>query len=85
MKKQQHIFGIFLHKFPKKNIHIWIQQFYFGRKQEYLWKRFYTVKKPLNNRAIDRLPYITFMEGCQKVRPQVLSRFLEEVSRKASD
>ena len=44
MKQQQHIFGIFLHKFPKKNILIWIQQFYFGRKQEYLWKRLYRQK-----------------------------------------
>ena len=34
-----------------KNIYIWIQQFYFGRKQKYLWKCFYTIKKPLNNRA----------------------------------
>ena len=42
------MFGIFLHKFPKI-----IQQFYFGRKQKYLWKRFYTVKKPLKNRALD--------------------------------
>ena len=39
--------GIFLRKFPKINIYIWIQQFYFGRKQKYLWKRFYTIKKPL--------------------------------------
>ena len=37
---------------------IWIQQFYFGRKQKYLWKRFYTMKKPLKNRVIDTLPSI---------------------------
>ena len=37
--------------FPKIIIHIWIQQFYFGRKQKYLWKHFYNIKKPLKNRA----------------------------------
>ena len=26
---------------------------FFGRKQKYLWKHFYSIKKPLNNRAID--------------------------------
>jgi hypothetical protein len=36
----------------KKNIYFWIQQFYFGRKQKYLWKCCYTVKKPLKDRAL---------------------------------
>ena len=49
----KNINGIFLHKFPKKYIHNWIEQFHFGRKQKYLWKHFYTVKKPLKYRAID--------------------------------
>ena len=53
MKKKKN--GIFLRKFPKKIIHFWIQQFYFGRKQKYLWKHCYTVKKPLKNRAIEAL------------------------------
>jgi hypothetical protein len=34
-----------------KKIKIFMEQFYFGRKQKYLWKRCYTVKKPLINRA----------------------------------
>ena len=34
-------------------IYAWIQQFYFGRKQKYLWKHFYTLEKPLKNRASD--------------------------------
>ena len=44
-------YGIFLRKFPKIIIYIWIQQSYFGRKQKYIWKRFYTVEKPLKYRA----------------------------------
>ena len=44
---------IFYGKFPKIIFKIWIQQFYFGRKQKYLWKCFYTIKKPLKNRAIE--------------------------------
>ena len=51
MKKNKNIFELFLLKFPKITIYIWIQQFYFGRKQIYLWKHFYTIKKPLKNRA----------------------------------
>ena len=43
---------IFPRKFPKIIIQIWIQQFYFGKNQKYLWKCFCTVKKPLKNRAI---------------------------------
>ena len=35
----------------KKNIYFWIQHFYFGKKQKYLWKHCYTVKKPWKNRA----------------------------------
>ena len=49
MKKNKNIFGIFLWKCPKIIILIWIQQF--GRKQKYLWKHIYSVKKPLKNRA----------------------------------
>ena len=37
--------------FPKK-YHTWIQQFYFGRKQKYIWKHFYSIKRPVSNRAI---------------------------------
>ena len=33
---------------------MWIQQFYFRRKQKYLWKLLCTVKKPLKIRATDR-------------------------------
>ena len=51
MKKNKNIYAIFLRKFMKIIIHIWIQQFYFGRKRKYLWKRFYTIKRPLKNRA----------------------------------
>ena len=50
-EKKQNIYGFFLRKFPKIIIYIWIQQFYFGRKQKYLWKHFDTSKKPLKNRA----------------------------------
>ena len=45
------MFEIFLCKFPKIIIYIWIQQLYFGKNQKYLWKRFYTVKNALKNRA----------------------------------
>ena len=41
----------YLFKWDRRYIRI--QQFYFGRKQKYLWKHLYTVKKPLKNRAID--------------------------------
>ena len=51
-EKTKNIFGIFLRKFPKIIIEIWIQQFNFGRNQKYLWKCFYTVKKSLKYRAI---------------------------------
>jgi hypothetical protein len=54
MKKNKNIHGIFLHKFLKKNISFWIQQFYFERIQKYLWKCCYTIKKPLKNRAIEK-------------------------------
>ena len=30
-EKTKNIYGIFLRKFPRKNIYIWIQQYYFGR------------------------------------------------------
>ena len=60
-------------KFPKKNIYTWIQQFYFGRKQKYLWKRFYTIKKPLNNRANDK---------SKKDAVFLLQQFGESVGRK---
>ena len=36
----------------QRKIYTWIQQFCFGRKHKYLWKHFYTIKKPLKNRAI---------------------------------
>ena len=52
MKKPKIFMEFFYVSFRKKNIYFWIQQFYFGRKQKYLWKRFYTIKKPLKNRAI---------------------------------
>ena len=51
MKKTKNIYGIFLRKFPKIIILIWILQFYFGKNQKYLCKLFYTMKKPLKNRA----------------------------------
>ena len=39
MKKPKYIYGIFLRQFPNIIIiYIWIQQFYFGRKEKYLWK-----------------------------------------------
>ena len=53
INEKNNIFGIFLLMFPKKNIYFWIQQFHFGRKQKDLWKRCYTVKKPLKNRTIN--------------------------------
>ena len=44
--------------FPRKKrkielefFYIWIHHFYFGSTQKYLWKRFYSIKKPLSNRA----------------------------------
>ena len=46
-EKNKNVYGIFLHMFLKNDIYIWIQQINFGRKQKYLWKRFYTLKKPL--------------------------------------
>ena len=49
-EKTKNIYEIFLCKFPKIIIYIWIQQFYFGEKQKYLWKLFYTMKKQLKNR-----------------------------------
>ena len=55
-EKNENIYGIFLCEVPKMIICIWIQQSYFGRKQKYLWKHFYTVKKPLKNRAKGRNP-----------------------------
>ena len=55
-EKNKNIYGTFLRKFPKIIILIWIQQFHFGRKQKYLWKHFYTEKKPLKYRA-----FITFI------------------------
>ena len=55
MKKPKNIYGIFLRQFPNIIIiYIWIQQFYFGRKQKYLRICFYTMKKQLKNRAIDK-------------------------------
>ena len=50
-EKTKNIYRIFLGKFPKIIIHIWIQQFFFGSKQKYLWNHFDTIKKPLKNRA----------------------------------
>ena len=50
-EKNKNIYGTFLCKFSKIITYIWIQQFHFGRKQKYLWKLFYTVKKTLKNRA----------------------------------
>ena len=44
---------MFLRKFPKIIIYIWIQQFYYGRKKIYLWKYFYTVNKQLKNRTYE--------------------------------
>ena len=41
---------MYVRKFPKKK-NIWIQQFYFGRKQKYQWKHFYTIKNLLKYRA----------------------------------
>ena len=51
MKKNKNIHGIFLRKFPKIIIQIWIHQFYFGKNQKYFWKHFYTMKQPLKYRA----------------------------------
>ena len=51
-KKTPSKIGNFLCMF-KMNIHIWIQQFYFGRNQNYFWERFYSIKTPLGNRAIN--------------------------------
>ena len=47
------MYGIFLHKFPKITIHNQIQQFNLERNQKYLQRRFYTIKKPMKNRARD--------------------------------
>ena len=44
---------LFYVSFQKKSIYVWIQQFYLGREQKYLWKRFYNIKKPLKNREYD--------------------------------
>ena len=68
-EKNKNIFGVFLRKFPKITIYIWIQQFLFGRDQKYLWKRFYTVKKPLKNRAIVDIAMTMAGKTWYKVRP----------------
>ena len=53
MKEPKIFMKFFYVSFQKiKSMYIWIRQFYFGRKQKYLWKHFYTVKKPLKYRAI---------------------------------
>ena len=52
MKKKQYFWN-FSTYVSEKNIYFWIQQFHFGRKQKDLWKRCYTVKKPLKNRTIN--------------------------------
>ena len=43
-ERPKNIYEIFLFKSPKLIIYFGIQQFYFGRKQKYLWKSFYTMK-----------------------------------------
>ena len=53
-KKSPPQIGNFLCKF-KINIHIWIQQFIFGRNQNYFLKRYFSIKTPLGNRAIKRV------------------------------
>ena len=45
----------FYASFHKIITYVWIQQCYIGRKQKYSWKRFYTMKKPLKNRAFVKL------------------------------
>ena len=49
MKKQKYCY-FFLRKFPK--YYIWIQSLYFGRRQKYIWKSFYSMKRSVRNRAI---------------------------------
>ena len=68
---------MFLRKFPKIIILIWIQQFYFGKNQKYFWKLFYTLKKPLKYRSNDKNCFLilqwtiysatSFLEKCRKV------------------
>ena len=45
-EKNKNIYGIFLRKLKNAIIYIWIQQFYLRRKQKYLWRHFYAMKKP---------------------------------------
>jgi hypothetical protein len=50
MKKTKIFFEFFHVTFQAKLF----QQFYFGRKQKYIWKRFCSIKRPVNNRATER-------------------------------